>query len=739
MKRTCNILRISLFFLLLSANRPAFSQEINHWETIVMSDDVWRYLVPTSEPSSEWNTTGFDDSGWLTGKGGIGYGDDDDSTVIASPDTSLYMRIYFNVTDPGVISVAVLHVDYDDGFVAYLNGHEIARANIGTAGVRPAYTDFANSCIEPKLPYGEVPPDFLIQADTVARYLHSGNNVLALQVHNCSPTSSDLSSTTFLSVAITNSNTYFRPVPSWFDITLTTTSLLPIISINTNGQEVPDSPKMMAALKVINHGPGKLNDINDSGTDYDGPIGIEIHGQSSQMFPKKSFSVEIRKTETIDSTASLLDMPSNADWLLIANYSDKTLLRNALTYFYGAKIGGGWQPRFRFCVVYLNGDYNGIYMLTERIKRDSARVNISKLAETDNTGDELTGGYIVKVDKIWDLTPDEYFTTTPGITLPNTMNYTFSYDYPKADRITTAQKDYIKSFLTTAETILNSSGFMDPANGIQKYFDYGSFADYQIMQELSNNVDGYRLSQFFYKMKITHGNKLFAGPLWDFDLAYANANYYDYNYATSGWLYIHNAPDWEHPMHWWTRLMEDPVYVRRFVTRWREIRRGAFRTDSVMHFIDSTTTYMGAEITKNFQKWPIIGTWVWPNYYVGTTYEDDVSFLKSWITERMNWMDYATDLNSDLYNQSFSGDGFVLYPNPVKDKLTIACSTLSTGEIIFEFFDLFGKVIQGYTYKPANSGDQEIFIDMSQFKTGYYLLRIRQGSTPICVRKIIKY
>jgi hypothetical protein len=400
---------------------------------------------------------------------------------------------------------------------------------------------------------------------------------------------------------------------------------------------------------------------------------------------------------------------------------------------------GNWQPGCKYCVLYINGEYLGIYILMEHIGRDVNRVNISGLGELETSGDEITGGYIVKVDKIWDLTPDEYFTTTPGFQFPNTMNYTWSYVYPKAEKINYAQKNYIKSFLTTAETVLNSSQFRDPENGVQKYLDYGSFADYQIIQEIANNVDGYRLSQYFYKEKITHGNKLFAGPLWDLDLGYANATYYDYNYVTTGWLYPHYAPDWEHPMHWWARLMEDPVYVRRFVTRWRELRRGAFSTDSIMSFIDSTTNYLGAEITKNYQKWPILGTWVWPNYYVGTTYEDDLNFLKNWLTDRLNWMDQATDLNSDLFKESFSSNDIIVFPVPVKDKLTIVFSLTDLSKATLEFYDLFGKVVFGEYYVPAVSGNQEVIIDMSRFNTGYYILKISQGSRQLAIKKVVKY
>lgn len=703
-----------------------------------MSDDIWHYIVPASEPPSNWNTTTFDDSGWLTGKGGIGYGDGDDSTDLISWVNSLYMRITFNVIDPGVISYGVLNVDVDDGFVAYLNGHEIARTNIGTAGVRPAYTDFANICTEPLLPYGGTIPYYLINGDTLAKYLKNGNNVLALQVHNCSKTSSDLSSTTFFSVGISNSDTYYRPVPSWFNVSSTTSSMLPIIAIDTKGQDIPDTPKIMATCKVIDHGPGKTNDLFDSGTDYEGPIGIGLHGQSTQMFPKKTYSIEIRKTETIDSTASLLGMPSSPDWILHAHYTDKSMLRNALTYWLGGRLGS-WQPRIRQCVVYLDGQYNGIYLLIERIKRDSARVNISKLAETDNPGDELTGGYILKVDKTWNLTQDEYFTTYPAIVYPNSRSYNFTYVYPKADRITYQQKNYINSFLTNFETILNGNYFDDPVLGFRKFINVGSFVDYQIMEEFINNVDGYRYSTFFYKDKITHGNRLHAGPLWDHDLCFGNEDYYPWCLATSGWLYPHYGPDERYTMHWWYRLMEDPGYVRTFVMRYRELRKGPFSTESIMHFIDSTTTYLGAEVARNYQKWPILGTYVWPNAFIGTTYEQEINYLKGWITDRLTWMDSATEPNSDLYKESFSNDGITLFPVPVKDNLTIVFDLVDLSRMKLELVDLFGKKIYEEYYIPPAQGNQEVIIDMSHFKTGYYILKISQGSRTIGIKKVAKY
>ena len=306
-------------------------------------------------------------------------------------------------------------------------------------------------------------------------------------------------------------------------------SNLPLIVIETGGQSINADSKITARMKVIDNGPGTLNSRFQNGTDYDGNTGIKIRGQSSQMFPKKSYSVELRSRSGADTTASLLGMPGEEDWVLYAPYSDKTMLRNALTFHLGSKLGG-WQPRNRWCEVYLNGNYIGIYQLMESIKRDSNRVDISKLKPDELSGDDLTGGYIIKADKI-DYGSSDFFQISPSVHYQNSDNYRFTYVYPEYEEIAEAQKSYIKKFVTDAESSLNGSSFSDPANGFRKYLDVNSFVDFQIIQEFVNNVDGYRFSTFFYKDKDSDGGKLHAGPLWDFDLCYGNEDYTDFNLA----------------------------------------------------------------------------------------------------------------------------------------------------------------------------------------------------------------
>jgi hypothetical protein len=513
------------------------------------------------------------------------------------------------------------------------------------------------------------------------------------------------------------------------------TSDLPLIVIDTRGETITDGPKINVRIKVIDNGPGKSNSPSQNGTDYEGYAGIEVRGQSSQMFPKKNYSLELRNETGGDTIASLLGMPEEEDWVLYAPYSDKTLLRNAVTFHLGSRMGE-WQPRNHFCEVHLNDEYIGIYALTENIKRDKNRVDISKLKPDEISGDDLTGGYILKSDKTYDLGPDDYFTIHPAIRYHNEVEYKITYVYPASDEIAPEQKTYIEKFFNDAENSINGDQFSDPVNGFRKYLDIRSFVDFQIIQELSNNVDGYRLSSYFFKDKDSKEGKLHAGPLWDFDLCYANEDYTDFNLQTDIWLYTKFADEYGGRIHWWARLMEDLSYRSVFIERWKELRKKAFSTDSIMMYIDNSISYLGEAIDRNFEKWPVIGEYVWPNYYIGETYEDEVNYLKSWITERVTWID-ANITVAENVSGDYSDYEILVYPNPVKDQANIYLYLNYSEKLKIEVFDLMGRKIYEDEIIPERNGYQTFIVDVSNFASGYYVLRIIQKEKLIGRKNII--
>ena len=176
-----------------------------------------------------------------------------------------------------------------------------------------------------------------------------------------------------------------------------TSSNLPIVVIDTRGVTIPDDPKISASLKIYNRGNGTRNFLTDA-PQFNGNCGIEVRGSSSQQFPKKSYGFETWSINGTSIDTSLLGMPSESDWILNANYTDKSFLRNVMAYQLWHDMGH-YSTRYHFVELIVNNQYQGIYILSEKIKRDKNRLNSAKLSNTQNSGDELTGGYIFKVDK----------------------------------------------------------------------------------------------------------------------------------------------------------------------------------------------------------------------------------------------------------------------------------------------------------------------------------------------------
>ncbi len=407
---------------------------------------------------------------------------------------------------------------------------------------------------------------------------------------------------------------------------------LPQININTdNNAVIVDEPKINAKITLSEEGI----------ISYQGNIGIEIRGASSQMFPKKSFGFETRDENNEDLDVALFNFPEEEDWILYAPYSDKSLLRNVLIYDLSREIDR-YASRTLFAELSINSVYKGVYVFMEKLKRDSERIDINKLKEDENSGEDLTGGYILKIDKTAGSNLGSGYNELNSFTTQHLPKTYFMYEYPKAENITTEQKTYISNYITDFENVLSSQNFSDPVNGYVSYIDVDSFIDFFLLNEISNNVDGFRLSTYMHKDK---NEKLKMGPIWDFNLAFGNANYCDGG-STAVWAYKFNercpGDTWQVPF-WWGRFLQDPSYVALLKTRWQELRGSAFSEASIMSKIDMYTSKLNKAnaINRNFQTWEILGVYVWPNNFVGNTYQEENQYLKSWIKDRLIWMDGA--------------------------------------------------------------------------------------------------
>jgi hypothetical protein len=316
-------------------------------------------------------------------------------------------------------------------------------------------------------------------------------------------------------------------------------------------------------------------------------------------------------------------------------------MRNALAYESARRLGR-YAPRTRYAEVVLNGEYQGIYVITEKIKRDNNRVNISRLRPTDISGADLTGGYIIKIDKATGNDSEGFQSVFMPQHFSNGQRVNYLYDYPKAEDLMPQQKAYIQAYVDSFERALNGTQFADPVLGYRRFANVESFIDMMLVNEYSKNVDGYRISTFLTKPKITQdGGRLQAGPIWDYDLAWRNADYCQGDSYT-GWSY--NFPnvcpdDYYQPPTWWKRLRTDAGYNNAFRCRWNTFINEAFPFVEQLAWVDSVANLLSEAQVRNFEYWPILGTYVWPNPSpIPNTYAGEVANLKTWLQNRRSWM-----------------------------------------------------------------------------------------------------
>ena len=457
----------------------------------------------------------------------------------------------------------------------------------------------------------------------------------------------------FLAALLTMSTAFSRLPnypPDYVYVKIDSTNL-PIVWINVGGATISRTDRITATMKVIYNGEGRLNYADTVAhpgqhIDYEGYVALRYRGESSfDNSPKKPYSFR-----PIDKPleqggekkkVSLLGMGKDNNWALIAPYADKSMLRDLLAY----EISRPWMdytPQGRFCELYLDGTYYGVYILCEVVSKGKYRLNLDDPGEE---GDELTGGYLLSVER----NNEPYYRSkyrpvmSYGKEITNRSIY-FQYKSPDYDEITPAQMQYIQHRIDLMEDALASNDFADPDVGYRRYLDVMSFVDYQIAQEFAHNVDAYRLSGKFYKQRDSR-DSLFKMVVWDMNLAYGNANYYN-GWRTDLWTY--EANDIMYPRNesflipfWWYKLNSDSTYTKLLKHRWAQYRRKNLQEDALMAVVDSLAGVLTAEgaVARNTRAWPRWGTYVWPNYFVANSFEEEIDFIKQWLHNRLEWMD----------------------------------------------------------------------------------------------------
>tara|TARA_B110000240_G_scaffold198163_1_gene256891 strand:- start:610 stop:3879 length:3270 start_codon:yes stop_codon:yes gene_type:complete len=738
--------------------------------TLINQGDEFKYLIPTSEPNSNWNALNFDDSSWPLSSSGFGYGDGDDATIIPNGTQSIYLRKTFTINNRSAISSLILDMDYDDAFVAYINGIEVARANIN--GTPPAYNSGTITDHEAQIYTRGKPERFLIT--DFNSILNEGENIVTIQAHNISSGSSDFTIIPFLSaffltpnnsgieppailgltannlhtnfkiasnseiVSLTNASgtivnqiiaenlptntsigvsatsgeivSYLETTPGYknssqeylgsiqsevvfshqgglidapmrlilsgktseevirytvngntptenspiytspiqisesatvraqifledylpssvfmrsfvlspSDMTFTDSNL-PIVIINTqDGAAIPDEPKILGTMKIIQRPNGARNFLTDADTDefldYSGTIGIETRGSSSQALPKKPYGINTLEEDGIeDKSVKLLGMPKEDDWVLNSFAFDDSMMRDYISYEMARQMGQ-YATNLKYCEVVLNGDYIGLYALSEKIKRDGDRVNIAKLDADENSFPEVTGGYLMQTDRPDAEDPEAWFNNGAG----------YIHEKPNADDITSTQSAYIEAVFRDFD---NKAANASITNGYPSIIDVPSFVDYMLMAEIASNVDAYALSTYFHKDR---GGKLRAGPIWDYNLTYGNdlfnffGNIFDRS-STNVWQFNYSNTG----AYFWNDLFNNPAFKCYLAKRFNEVTSAGepLNYDYISNLIDTTVALISEAVVRENEKWNTIDN-----------FSGEVTNMKNWIQQRITWM-----------------------------------------------------------------------------------------------------
>jgi len=439
------------------------------------------------------------------------------------------------------------------------------------------------------------------------------------------------------------------------------TSNLPLVIIDTAGQTIVEETKIPATMTFIDTFRGRSSLLLPP--DLQVRAGIEIRGQSSTMFPKKSFGFETRDETDNDRAVPLFGLPSDSDWVLYAPYTDKTFMNDFFAYELHEKMGH-YAVRRRFVEVFVDVsggrlnyglDYAGIYVLLEKIKIDEERLDLAQLQPGDNAEPEITGGYVFKKDK--DSPGDVNFTTAR-------TGEVLKFHDPKGTDLTAAQRTWLLNYLNQFENALYAANWTRATgtNHYSWYIDVDSFVDQHWIVEYTKNIDGYRLSDFFHKDR---GGKVFMDPIWDWNLSFGNADY-NQGWQTNGWYYAQNgtpvsAPISEYDDIWLRQLVGlpsgsppgDPDFKQRIADRWGVLRTNILATSNILARVDEIAASLNEAQARDFQRWPRLGAYVWPNpddYWPINTYQGTVDWMKRWIAGRFAWIESQYPVTAPILN-----------------------------------------------------------------------------------------
>lgn len=342
------------------------------------------------------------------------------------------------------------------------------------------------------------------------------------------------------------------------------------------------------------------NELHPSWSD-ELPMKIKGRGNSTWEFPKKPYKIKL------STSKSIMGMPADKEWVLLANYSDKTLMRVIIANEMGRRLGMDYTPRFRTVELTVNGDFRGTYLLTEQIKISPSRVNAIK--------EDISGGYLLELDHRLD---NEFVVTT---------NSGIPFAVKEPEEPSEEELLYLNNYLNQFEEALYSAGFTS-SEGYKKYIDERSFINWYIVNEVLKNVDAANYSSI-YLFKSSN-QKLKIGPLWDFDISAGNLNYSEAQEEEGWWIRVESE--------YYRRLFEDEAFELKVKQRWAELKLIGLDLPELLKLVDQKSYALQLTQQKNFDVWEILDIYVWPNRLITGTYVGETALLKDWLTKRLRWL-----------------------------------------------------------------------------------------------------
>ena len=379
-----------------------------------------------------------------------------------------------------------------------------------------------------------------------------------------------------------------------YEVDMTYFTGLPVIYLETaNGSDI-DSKEDYFEGSISLEGGRSHTDASSM------EMKIRGRGNSTWMHPKKPFQMKFpEKTE-------MLGMPADKKWIFLAEYSDKSLIRNKIAFDMGHLSSLDYTPQSVFAEVVINGVYNGTYNISQKVEESDHRVVL---------GDT---GYLLEIDQLERLDPDDVYFRTD--------RFLINIKEPETE-YNTEVYNYANNLINEFENVLMGPDFADPESGYAKYIDIDSFIDWYLISEIVKNQDSKSFSSIF--LNVIPGEKIKMGPLWDFDLAFGNVDYSECEHPTGFWVKDHD---------WYARLFEDQEFLEKVKSRFLYYRENQ---NFILDKMDSYANQLKWSQYENDEKWDLFGRYVWPNPVVYDSHQAEVDHLKAWYQERMDWLDAA--------------------------------------------------------------------------------------------------